>query len=51
MGILAKSQQRIHVCIEKAKTPSEKSDIYFMLMQSQATAHNIMKLLTLLVKD
>lgn len=37
-GDFGKSQQRIHVCIEKAKTPSEKSDIYFMLMQNQSNS-------------
>ncbi|MEO8146008.1 MAG: AAA family ATPase [Bacteroidia bacterium] len=35
-GNFETSENLIHVCLEKANTPAEKSDIYFMLMQNQS---------------
>ncbi len=35
-GNFETSESLIYTCLDKAKTPAEKSDIYFMLMQNQS---------------
>jgi len=37
-GNFEKSEELIHRCLEQAKSPAEKSGIYFMLMQNQSNS-------------